>query len=186
MEWNNKNYNVAMSRLMMKLFIFVFIMSILYYYFAFHIADSQWYAEGILQFNSFTAHYFPGVESRSIRGEEVFGNGRYIQYIGGVSLIIIPIEVLFLLYALIFKHLWYEGYSNDNIGKNILALLFFMILLSFMFSSWYFANTFSRLQYNSIGATLIYFSSNFSLVGIIITIIDQIRFFLKNINPKLS
>lgn len=189
MEWNKKNYNVAIGKVVFTLFLFVYSMAMLYYYFAFHISSNQDYSKEILQFNSYISHYFAGVESRSIRGEEVYGNGQYINYLAGISIIAFIITTPFSIGILAYKKLWFDySVRNETYFTSFFSLLGMILIAIAGYYYLYFDTSyhFIKLIYTSIGATIFNINSLLLISMTIVVIVDQIRFFILKNNSNIQ
>ncbi|MDD4950807.1 hypothetical protein [Sulfuricurvum sp.] len=183
MKWNKKNYKEPINKTFQITSTSIYIVAILYYYFAFHIFNNQLYAEGILQFNSFIAHYFPGVGSRNMISEGKYGNGRYIEYLAGISIIIALLTSIFSIYTLAMKNLWTDYSTENNLMIFILSYIGLGLIFIGGFYSLYFQTTQHSLRiiYSTIGATLFNLSIALIFSLMFISTIDICRFlFFRN------
>lgn len=184
-EWNKWNKNND-TRLVNGALLFVFsvciLIALLYYFFAFYVLSDPSQANNILEFNSGVSHTFPGVASRSIRGEELYGNGRYIQFISGASLIISIVTTILSLLIITKLNLWTD-YSNDD-NSHIKMLFGVLVLILFVLLLYHYSyldtGHHQKYTYRFITISMQYVSLSLVLSGIGIGLIDRLVFWFRS------
>lgn len=181
-EWGKINKNIPMGYIFWSISIFTFSIGLLYYFYAFNFSNNSSSVNNILTFNIYISNFFPEIASRSIKGEELYRNGYYIQYIAGISIFASMIVTMLSLFIISTLNLWtnYDDSHYSSIKINLFFIVFFILVSLMVYDSYFIVQHHQKYTYRSIFITINYISISLFFSIIIISSIDRLVFWFRS------